>query len=80
MDQDAAWGRLIIFFNDHQKTKNERTNETYSLVGLNSNNTRTRSHNIDGKKGYLSTNHSSAKHKEIQHIECPPKSHPDQTK
>ena len=39
MDQDAAWGRLIIFFNDNKKNKKERTN---SLVGLNSNNTRTR--------------------------------------
>jgi hypothetical protein len=50
VDQDAAWGRLIIFFNDHQKNKKESTNEMYSLVGLNSNNSRTRSHNIGGEK------------------------------
>ena len=46
VDQDAAWGRLIIFFNDNQKNKKERT----SLIGLNSNNSRTRSHNIGGEK------------------------------
>jgi hypothetical protein len=74
-----------FFINDNQQQNKRVTNETYSLVRLKSNNTKSRSHKQQVGKGCLNMipnqrqRYTAASdwepyqaNKEIEYIDCPP--------